>query len=255
MGGRGGSFGGSGAGGNITMNDLIRMVAGDDSYALSEEYQRNLTDASKLAEEREALTKEWLQLCDELKQEVEVDPALGRQLSEALNLYTERGMELKGQADSKYKQLKDVESRWDAASERIRRTDASNSERQVSTFSADSVAPPSRSSYKGFEMDTHTPYLQEHLKNGTGYIVEMSPRDYIGLCATRIFSGSTLERTVRGTVPANVQKYAKQMRGGTKFHMPSLNFKDSQQEGRHRALAAMLNGYDKIPVLVVPSRR
>lgn len=195
MGGRGGSFGGSGAGGNITLNDLVRMVAGNDSYALTEEYQRDLSDAGRLAKERDVLTKEWLQLQDELEQEVEVDPALGRQLSKALDLYTERGMELKEQAGSKYKQLKDVESRWDAATERIRKVDTSNSERQVSTFSADSVAPPSRPSYKGFEMDTHTPYLQEHLKNGTGYIVEMSPRDYIGLCATRIFDRSTIERT------------------------------------------------------------
>lgn len=253
MGGRGGNSGMSNR--DITLNDLVRMVAGNDSYALSDQYQQDLKDAGNLFKEKDALTKEWMKLQDELEKEVEIDPALGRQLSKALGLYTEKGEELKKQADTKYKQMQDVESKWEAASKRIADADASNSGRQKETFSADSVAPPSRSSYKGFQMDTGTPYMQEHLKNGTGYIVEMSPRDYIGLCATRVFDRSTLERTVRGTIPANVQRYAKQMRNGTKFHMPYLNLKDKQQEGRHRALAAMLNGYDKIPVMVVPSRR
>lgn len=252
MGGRGRNSGMDG--GNITMNDLIRMVAGNDSYALTDEYQRDLRDAGILAEERGILSKEWLQLRDELKGEVEVDPDLGRQLSEVLGLYTEKGKQLKEQSDAKHGQLQDVESRWEATTQRIQRADMANRENQIKTFSADYVAPPSRSSYKGFEMDTHTPYLQEHLKNGTGYIVEMSPRDYIGLVATRVFSKSSIESTVRGTIPANVQKYAKQMRSGTRFYMPSLNLKDRQQEGRHRALAAMLNGYDRIPVLVVPRR-
>lgn len=250
MGGRGGSSGM----GNITLNDLIRMVVGNDSYALQDSYQQDLKSAGKLFEQKDALTKEWLKLRDDLKKEVEVDPALGRSLSETLGLYTEKGQEIKKQADSKYSQMKDAESKWEQTSKRIADIDAANNAKQMKTFSADSIAPPSRSSYKGFEMDTHVPYLQEHLKNKRAYIVEMSPRDYIGLCATKIFSGSTMERTIRGTIPANVQKYAKQMRSGTKFHMPSLNLKDKQQEGRHRALAAMLNGYDKIPVLVVPRR-
>lgn len=252
MGGRGGKFGGSGTGGSVTLNDLIRMVAGNDSYALTDEYQQDLRDAGTLFDLQDSLKKEWLQLQDELEKEVKVDPDLGRSLSKVLGLYTERGQELKKQSDTKYKELKDAESRWSTATQRIHEADEIHRESQIKTFSADSVAPPSRSSYKGFEMDTHTPYLQEHLKNGTGYIVEMSPRDYIGLVATRVFSKSSIESTVRGTIPANVQKYAKQMRSGTKFYMPSLNLKDRQQEGRHRALAAMLNGYDRIPVMVVP---
>ena len=252
MGGRGSS---SGMSGPVTMNDLIRMVAGNDSYALTDQYQRDLREASDLYTQYDSLKSEWMDLRSELEKEVEVDPALGRQLSKVLGLYTERGQELKKQSDSKYNDMKDAESRWQTATDRIQRADAANRENQIRTFSADTVSPPKRQSYKGFEMDTHTPYLQEHLKNGTGYIVEMSPRDYIGLVATRVFNNSSIESTVRGTIPSNVQKYAKQMRNGTKFHMPSLNLKDRHQEGRHRALAAMLNGYDRIPVLVVPGRR
>lgn len=253
MGGRGSSS--SMRGGSLTTNDLIRMVMGEDSYYFDSNYQTDLKDASSLMERRQELTSDISDIRDQLKKEVIVDPELGRQYSELLGLYTDHGKELQKELNSKRSELEAVESRWQEVTGRIAKTDAEQRERQLKSYSAESVSTPTRSSYKGFEMDTHTPYLQEHLSRGTGYIVEMSPQDYIKLTATKVFTRSSIESTIRGTNAQNVQKYARMMRSGTKFYMPSLNFKDHEQEGRHRALAAMLNGYDRIPVAIIPSRR
>ena len=252
MGGRGGSSGMRGGGGSLTTNDLVRMVMGEDSYYFDPQYQSDLRDASSLFERRQELQKEVSELRDQLKDEVDVDPDLGRRYSEALGLYTDRGKEIQKQMDAKSAERDAVEKAWESATGRIREADSAQHERQLREFSASSVSLPTQQSYKGFEMDTHTPYLQDYQKRGKAYVVEMSPQDYIKLTATKIFTRSSIESTIRGTSPENVQKYAKQMKSGTKFYMPSLNFKDKQQEGRHRALAAMLNGYKKMPVLIVP---
>lgn len=242
-------------GGGLTTKDLVRMVMGEDSYYFNTDYQKDLSDARTLADERQRLSRKFLSLSDQLREEVIVDPELGRTLSEVLGLYTPRGKELKKKRDAIYDRMEDVERRWNEASDRIADMDMVQRERQLKEFIPSSVSEPTQTSYRGFEMDTHTPYLQEHLKNGTGYVVEMSPQDYIKLTATQIFNRSSIESAIRGVDPKNVQKYAKMMKKGTRFYMPSLNFRDHQQEGRHRALAAMLNGYEKIPVAIVPSRR
>lgn len=252
MGGRGSS---SGAGGEVGLNDLYRMVAGSDSYVFDPDYQQAAADAQRYYTEMTELKDEISALREELKGELQVDPELGRNLSEALGLYSDKGLEIKERVDALRERQSAAEAKWNSATEKIGRKDAAAREAQQQSYQPAPVKYASQSSYKGFEMDTHTPYLQEKLGKGQAFIAEMSPKQYLQEVAYNIFGKSSLESAVRGTVPSNVKKYAKQMKSGTKFHMPSLNYDSSQQEGRHRALAAMLNGYDKIPVLIVPKRR
>lgn len=83
-----------------------------------------------------------------------------------------------------------------------------------------------------------------------GTIVMMTPDEYISKLGSAIFHCSK-ERVLRGVDWDNVDKYADQMRSGTKFDIPILNVAQGTQEGRHRALAAQKLGADKIPILIV----
>ena len=82
----------------------------------------------------------------------------------------------------------------------------------------------------------------------------MSPSEYLQRCAYQVFEDATIESTLAAIDESNVKKYADMMKNGTKFDMPYLNFMSGQQEGRHRAAAAMQAGIAKIPVLVVGER-
>lgn len=108
-----------------------------------------------------------------------------------------------------------------------------------------------KSDYKGFDMtDMGVSYYNDLMERGRGYIAEMSPREYLLRCAFQIFDG-TIESCLNGVIESNAQKYANKMKSGEKFHMPYLNFRDRQQEGRHRAVAAYLNGIKLIPVFII----
>ena len=109
----------------------------------------------------------------------------------------------------------------------------------------------SKTEFTGFKLETGIPYFDDRLAKGKAYIAEMPPKEYILRCAFQIFPEGTIESTVRACNDANIKKYAAKMRSGEKFDMPYLDFTRGEQEGRHRAVAAMLNGYKSIPVLIM----
>ena len=238
-----------------TVNDLYKLVVGSDSYVFDKEYQEASANASKYYNEKQELSDKISALNDELKNEVEVDPTLGRNLSMVMGFYTERGKKIDDQIKKLREQQQTAEDKWHSATAIIGKRDAAAREAQLKAYQQPGVKAASQKSYKGFEMDTHTPYLQEKLNRGEAFIAEMSPKQYLEQVAYNIFGKSSLESAVRGATPSSVKKYAKMMKSGTKFYMPSLNYDTKNQEGRHRALAAIINGIDKMPVLIVPKKR
>lgn len=186
----------------------------------------------------------------QLDKELIVNPDLGRALSRALGEYTEKGKEIQKKLDAVREQQEKWDKKWEDATAALQARDSVAREKQLKEFSATKPTPAKQNEYKGFELNTHTSAMQEKLESGKTYIAEMSPREYLQRVAMQVFNRSTIETTVRGTIPANVLKYARMMRKGTKFYMPWLDLQDKGQEGRHRALAALYLGYEKIPVLV-----
>lgn len=243
----------SGLSGN--KGDMYELVVGKDSYIYDAKYQKAMSDSGKYFNEMDTAKRRVWELDDQLDKEVIPLEGLNRMYSKMLNSFTERGEEIKKELDQVRAQESEAEEKWHNANAILKSYDSVNREIQMATWKSPDIKIADKTDYRGFEMDTHTPYLQEHLRKGEAVIVEMSPREYLQRVAYDIFNKSTLETAVRGTIPANVRKYARMMRKGTKFYMPSLNYNDKEQEGRHRALAALLNGYKKIPVLIVPKRR
>jgi hypothetical protein len=83
----------------------------------------------------------------------------------------------------------------------------------------------------------------------TAKLVYMSPQEYLKIIAKNF--GLSYEETVNSSMvnKETVLKYAEMMKSGSKSPIGFYTKNKSSQEGRHRALAAMELGCDKIPVI------
>ncbi len=84
-----------------------------------------------------------------------------------------------------------------------------------------------------------------------GKIVYMTPDEYLKLAAK--IQKASLESFLSATSQEAIDNYRQLIKIGNKPDMPTLNYKDLFQEGRHRAIAAKLEGYEYIPVLIIDS--
>ena len=87
-------------------------------------------------------------------------------------------------------------------------------------------------------------------KGRTARLIKLHPKQYLYNIARNF--GLSYEDIAESNVVNNekVSKYSEDMKNGSKFPIPYYNENTSYQEGRHRALAAMKNGCDLIPVIV-----
>lgn len=172
-------------------------------------------------------------------------------------IYTEKGKQLKAEYDKYFKESMDYGHEITVAGDKLREIKQKEHDKQSKDIHLEHTKDATSNDYEGFTTKTTgTSYYDDYLngeKNG-GRIAEMSPKEYLQRCAYQIFDSATIESTIAALDDKNVKKYAEQMKSGTKFDMPYLNFASGQQEGRHRAAAAMQLGIDKIPVLVVGER-
>lgn len=87
-------------------------------------------------------------------------------------------------------------------------------------------------------------------KRKTARLVHMNPKQYIYNIARNF--GLSYDDTVNydsNVDKEKVNEYAEAMKKGDKFPVPYFNTDNNLQEGRHRALAAMVNGCTSIPVI------
>ena len=246
----------------------IHDLMGQDAYVNSPEYMEAMDEYQSVEKEREKLKARMHELWDikekgstisdeDLKQ-FDGDRALAK-------LFAKKSPEAEAAEEELkklYKREDELNEKRDKALAKLQKLDRVEAERQKAQFDADSKAgkltmtKQSQKEYNGFELDTHTTHYQELQKKGEATIMEMSPKEYLQRCAVDIFD-STYERQVRAAEAdaSHTFELVEMMRQGTKMYLPVLNYAEKEQEGRHRAVAAMLMGIDKIPVLVVPRKR
>ena len=90
--------------------------------------------------------------------------------------------------------------------------------------------------------------MLEKLKKQT--LKYISPKQYIYAIA-RGFGNLSYEDATAHVNWDNVDKYAEAMESGSKFPIGYYREGESDQEGRHRALAAMKLGCEAMPVIVI----
>ena len=245
-----------------------RVEARNQHDVLWKEY-KNLDEKLKSltpsfdSEEAQELIKEF---------DIDIDSYYGRQILEMFlqNDAKSQNKELKKQIDEKWKQLNQssYEERKNSIFAKRIVAKASRQLRKKHFFT-EPPKPTNQSEFEGFTIETtgmsgYDDVLEQidvdkkgyrytrNSKYGLAYIAEMSPLEYMDRCALEIFK-KTYHSNLYGTLVSDgdVDKYADMMKNGTKFNLPMLNYNTMQQEGRHRALAAYLNGIEKMPVLVI----
>jgi hypothetical protein len=85
-------------------------------------------------------------------------------------------------------------------------------------------------------------------KRRTGEIVYLTPKQYIHKIAMG-FGGLSYEDALTAYNSDTGEKYSEAMKSGSKFPVGHYTIGSGGQEGRHRAMAAMKLGANKIPVI------
>lgn len=206
-----------------------------DSYIFDVEYQKIKKEQERLQREYEKARAEYLRITERLRQEM-----LGGVNNESFIAgLTDLGVQLQRQQQ----QLQGV---IDNITDQRSEVDKQMNDLRLKAFPGQTRAVVNRDDYKGFDAT----------KNGRGVnyanakVVEMSPAEYLRRIAFDV-KGGGLDELLNHMSPQAVEKYARQMLRGTKFNMPSMNYRGRTSTGEARVMASLLNGYDRIPVLVV----
>lgn len=243
----------------MSSDELKREFVDADSYIYDPKYTSLESERSSLSKEVEGLKNERKSLTEELKGERQVKPKDQWDMSDELMAllgdkpmsYTERGEEINTRLEQIREKEKPAEARLMDVRDQMENIDRKNAREQIDEWESEKhpfEKGDINKEYEGFSTTMDISAFDDDLKNGIGFIAEMSPDEYIDRIAYDIF-GNTRENTVDIWYD-NVKEYARMMAEGVKFDMGYIDYKDKGQEGRHRAMAAKLLGIEKIPVYI-----
>lgn len=249
------------SGGNLTFKSMIPK----DSYFNTSSYNKAVEDFRSAIRKHDEAWKKYRELEKALKSESTPKPESEWNDNDIFEdlighrpmTYTEKGKKIKYEMDKTFKDACVYDHEQTETGDKLREIKKKEHDKQVKGIHFQPPADASSDDYEGFTTKTTGTSAYDDYLNGEkhgGRIAEMSPAEYLQRCAYQVFENATIESTLAAIDESNVKKYADMMKNGTKFDMPYLNFMSGQQEGRHRAAAAMQAGIEKIPVLVVGER-
>ena len=234
-----------------------------NSYTDTDKYKETLKNFKEAWEKSDAAWDERKDLEEKLKKESRPKPRSEWDdhdefmsiMGERPMIYTEEGERLKERLDKVKDEAREYHAKRDEYEKALRGMREEAAQKQRRDYKQQDLIPVQQEEYEGFTTKkTSNSFGDEYLENGRGVICEMSPKEYLERCAYEIFSG-TMETTLNGVDDEIANGYAEQMRSGVKFDLPYLNYRDSGQEGRHRAVAAYKAGIDKISGWMRMTRR
>ena len=238
-------MGGSGSGysknGKLTKDDIRkkhRSVDGD-GYLFDVEYQKLKEEQERIQREYDRERAEYLRVTERLRQEMLGGSANMADRQRFMAALSDMGVqlqkqqtELQNQIDKTLALRTDVDRQMDDLRQRAFAG-------STSTYRA-----ADRDDYKGFEAKA-----SNRVDYSKARIVEMSPAEYLRRIAFNA-KGGGFRDLLNNASPALIDKYARQMLRGTKFNAPSLNASNRSNDPE-KALAAIMNGYTRIPVLII----
>ena len=226
----------------------------NDSYIYSDEYNNLMTEITDTRALVRELTDEWSNAPDKLREDWN-----------DLDTFMYDNFDIKPQTAYKeglFERLNDAKDKLGKLSDERERLIKDVHRARGGRFMPE-PEKATRHGYKYFTTTTtgmsgYDDYLQKSYQSTLArqgikaYVAEMTPKEYLERSARQVFK-TTYEQQVLATLSGNVPKYTKMMKQGVKFHMPVLNLRDGHeaQEGRHRAVSALLLKSTKIPVLIV----
>lgn len=231
-----------------------------NSYINSDKYKELQEEWSSLFDARKTTWDKYNEYKELAKKEAEPKPksewdyrdTIDSMFGETPMRYNEKGLKLLEQSKKAYEERDKVDERFQIVSDTMNSIRAREARKQIENYIPTGLESTTKTDFEGFNIKTTgVSDPDDYLKSFPTQVVSMSPKEYLQRSAYEIFD-STFESTAQSVIhDASTQKYAKMMREGTKFDMPYLNYKTKNQEGRHRAVAAYINGIDQIPVLVI----
>ena len=209
-----------------------------DAYIFDIEYEKLKREQERVAREYARRREEYRRISEQLRAELANGTATNTDIARYMEVISDRGAELQQQQVRMQTEIDELEN------ERADVENRMNALRNQAFAGSAKVETPSnvRQQYDGFKAGNRTKET----------IVEMTPEEFLRRAAFGRNGAGSIQQVLRSASPSEVEKYMRQMLRGTKFTAPSFSEeKGTTATANARVIAAMMNGYKRIPVMVV----
>lgn len=237
-------MGGSGSGYSknvkLTNEELKKRFREEsDAYLFDVEYEKLKAEREKVEEKYAKAREDYLRITEQLRQEMSEGAASEADMARFMAVLTDRGVQLQqkqAELEDELNDMAQMRANVDNKIEALRNTAFSGATK--------SYQPVKKSDdYKGFKNESGKDM-------GQAKVVEMRPEEYLRRVAYD-FTGNGIQSLLNGLSASAIERYMRAMSRGTRYKSPSLNYKGKKTSGTERAIAALMNGYSKIPVMII----
>ena len=210
-----------------------------DGYIFDVEYQKLKEEQERIRAQYEKEREKYLQITEKLREEMMNGTATNADTARFMAVLSDRGVQLEQQQQK-------LQTEIDKLAENRAKIDNDMNELRKKAFPGST-----RADYKPIKKDSDYKGFTTEKKYSKAQIVEMSPEEYLRRMAFGANGGGSLQAIIQSASPSTVENYMRKMLRGTKFSPPTLGGASTKGANNARVLAAMMNGYERIPVMIL----